>query len=437
MTAEESQLVAKYEALTAKRLPVLQALLAEAGKSQADPARLHAIIAEYDPLATESLTVLGELVALQARVAREAQQVADNGFQQAEMWMAGLVLLCLSGGLLYAMLNVRSVTRPLSDVGQVIEAAGVHNDFSRRVTVLRHDELGQMAQSFNGLMDKLASTFGSLGQEVQRFNQAAASVSDSAAQVSQASEHSSQAAVAMAATVEQMMVAVQHISDSAKQAQQQTTQVQTHSEQGEQVVLQTVAHIRVVADSVNGSAGEIGLLNEQALKISSVVQVIRDIADQTNLLALNAAIEAARAGEQGRGFAVVADEVRKLAERTSQSTSEIGSLLGCVGTGTRQAVETMQQTVAQVVSSVEMAQGAQSSIGDMRSNAEQVLESVANISLALGEQSSANQMIAQKVEMVAQAAEENSAIIRQVAESAADVSRTAERMRETMAQFRV
>ncbi|NDV13208.1 methyl-accepting chemotaxis protein [Crenobacter caeni] len=437
LTDEEAGLVKRYEALTQARLPVLEKLRAGARQPGTELATLEALQVDYDRRADEALQVLGELVLLQARVAAEARAAAQADYERTLLLLSGLLLASVAGGLLYTFLNVRSVAAPLEAVGQVIEAASLRGDFRQRVKVAHNDEVGRMAHAFNGLLDSLAVTFRDLGGEVAGFRKLAAEVSASATQVAAVSEQSSQASVAMAATVEQMMVAVQQITDNAQQANLQTRKAREGAGNGEAVVRQTVGQIGEVAGSVEAGAAEVELLNEQAQKISSVVQVIRDIADQTNLLALNAAIEAARAGEQGRGFAVVADEVRKLAERTSLSTGEISGLLGEVSSGTQQAVASMQKTVGQVTQSVARAREAQDAIGEVHGNAEQILEQVEGISLALSEQSAANQAIAQKVETVAQAAEENSRVVRQVAGAAGEVSSAAERMHAALARFSV
>lgn len=188
--------------------------------------------------------------------------------------------------------------------------------------------------------------------------------------------------------------------------------------------------ISVAGSSVEGlarSAGEIG----------GIVQLIKEIAEQTNLLALNAAIEAARAGEQGRGFAVVADEVRKLAERTASSTQEIAAVIGKIQDGTRKAAEEMEAGVRQVDAGVELANRAGATVTDIRNDADRVTHVVDDISLALGEQSAATREIAQRVEQIAQGSDRNRSIVANTAASARELTQLAQRLEQIAARFRV
>ena len=208
------------------------------------------------------------------------------------------------------------------------------------------------------------------------------------------------------------------------------------AEGGEQKVATATDEMQRIAGTVSTAADKIRSLEARTNEISSIAGVIKEIAAQTNLLALNAAIEAARAGEQGRGFAVVADEVRKLAERTSAATEEIGGMIGAIQGDTSSAVGTMDQALPQVERGVELAQEAAQSLRDIRDGASTTLSRIRDVALATREQSAASNAIAQQVESIAQMVEETSASMQQTAESAHSLERVARDLGDLVARFR-
>jgi methyl-accepting chemotaxis protein len=192
-----------------------------------------------------------------------------------------------------------------------------------------------------------------------------------------------------------------------------------------------------IAQSVGEASKVIEVLGENSKEISNVVQVIREVADQTNLLALNAAIEAARAGEQGRGFAVVADEVRKLAERTAQSTGDISTMIGKIQVSANEAVEQMQKVVEQVESGQQLAQEAGKRILSIRDETGKVSDAMTEISNALKEQGEASNDIAKHVESIAQITDENNAAAEETSSNAQRLDELAKNVQDTIGQFKV
>jgi methyl-accepting chemotaxis protein len=192
-----------------------------------------------------------------------------------------------------------------------------------------------------------------------------------------------------------------------------------------------------ISASVRESSAVILDLEQRSRDISAIVKAIKEIAEQTNLLALNAAIEAARAGEQGRGFAVVADEVRKLAERTTLSTQEIAGMIDQIQKGTRTAVSSMEAGMRRVDSGVELAGQAGDAIGRIKASAEQVVGVVDSISAALREQSAASNDIARKVEQIAQMSEENTAAVQNTAVTARDLGQLSAFLESAVKRFNI
>ncbi|KAF0203337.1 MAG: methyl-accepting chemotaxis [Gallionellaceae bacterium] len=255
--------------------------------------------------------------------------------------------------------------------------------------------------------------------------------------LSETGKEQADSATDMAASVEEMTVSILHISDSAVEAQRMSGDAGRKSGASGQVVKQSADEMRHISESVAETAQKIAALELAATEISTIVMVIRGIADQTNLLALNAAIEAARAGEQGRGFAVVADEVRKLAERTGKSTQEISTMVERIQGITQEAVRGMSANVAQVNQSAGFAQEAGQSINDIQDAGQRVLSAVDDIASALSEQSSASHNIARGVEHIAQMTESSSAAMAQTSTLAGTLEQSASELDKMVGRFKL
>ncbi|MCK6404574.1 MAG: methyl-accepting chemotaxis protein [Rhodocyclaceae bacterium] len=413
----------------------LPALL-ESGKD-AEAARL--MRTEVVPALNALLAAMEELVQLQGRIleesAAEAKAVYETSRSQMLIGLAAAVVL----GFFLARWVVLSVTGPLGgEPGAVKEIAEriAGGDLGGTLTVRPGDERSLIA-AMHKMQQNLRDMVSGLQRNAESVSSAAQQLSTSAAQVAIATSSQSEAASSMAAAVEQMTVSVNHVSERANETHTITSSTGTLSHEGNQVINQTLDEMREVARIVGEAAVTIERMGQNSQQISSIVQVIKDVADQTNLLALNAAIEAARAGEQGRGFAVVADEVRKLAERTTKATAEIGSMIGAVQTSATEAVDTMQLAVERVTVGVDRAHNASTAMTEISAGAETAVLMVNEISSALREQSVASNDIAANVEKIAQMSEENGAATREVAETAGLLERLAVEARASVAQFRL
>jgi methyl-accepting chemotaxis protein len=285
-----------------------------------------------------------------------------------------------------------------------------------------------MAESMRKLVSGVSDSSAQLGVAAGELQQAANSAMES-------SQQASQSASGIAASVEQMSVSISHVADNANHAAQISEEAKSVTESGRAVVGRAMNDLERVAGDINESAGLIESLGERSKQISSVVGVIREIAEQTNLLALNAAIEAARAGEQGRGFAVVADEVRKLAERTAMSTQEISTTVQAILDETGTAVKRMQAVSTSMAGSVGLAREAGDSLATIDERAQQTVDTVQNIADSTREQSSASQEIARLVENIAQMAEGSSSLAITNSERARHLQSLATQLQAQLSRF--
>ncbi len=367
------------------------------------------------------------------------EQLKNDAFATADqahmmlLIMGGLIFL-ITTGLVFFL--ARSITRPLSKMQKAIEEIEKNGDFTRRIEIDSQDEVGRTAKSFNDLIGSLQATFSQVLGSLVKVSEAARDLSISSNQVAERTAQQSEDTAAMAATVEQVTVSINHVSRNAIDALDISRKSGDLSTQGGNVIQDAGREMMQIAETVRQTSAAIEDLGQQSNQISSVVQVIKEVADQTNLLALNAAIEAARAGEQGRGFAVVADEVRKLAERTSKATEEISHMIGAIQASAHTAVSSMNDAVSKVGDGVTLAEQAGDAINHIKAGASQVIDMVNSISSSLMEQSSASNDIAGHVEKVAQATEENSAAAAQTAAAAGILEGLADTMRVAVGKFR-
>ena len=380
---------------------------------------------------------LVKLIALQTQATADEFANATANYQRTRSLSIISLIGAVTLGLLLAWKTIRSITKPLHKMRATITAVEETGDFTHRIALVGTDEACQTAKSFDDLMASLQATLRQVLHSTDDVSRSAQALSTAAGQVAASSSQQSEAASAMAATVEEVTASIHHISDSANEALDISQKSDELSSQGSAVIHQAAAEMAHIAETVRHTSEAIEELGLRSNKISAIVQVIREVADQTNLLALNAAIEAARAGEQGRGFAVVADEVRMLAERTSKATGDITQMIAAMQNSAQEAVTAMGEAVAKVGDGAALAQQAGDTINQIKHGADQVVDVVNNISAALKQQNTASQDISSHVEKVAQMSEKNSAAAGASADAAQQLEELACTLRTSVARFKI
>jgi methyl-accepting chemotaxis protein len=353
--------------------------------------------------------------------------------------LAGLLgLTCLTLLLVVSTRVSRSIFVRFQEIIQRIkDVAQGEGDLTKRVEITAQDEIGELAKWFNTFMDKLEQILQQVSTNTESLARTSEEISAASQDQARGAESQKDQTSQVATAMQEMASTVRQISENSEKAAGASQKAAQAAHQGGRVVDETLSRMRAIASSVGDTAGKVQELGKRSDEIGRIIGVIDDIADQTNLLALNAAIEAARAGEQGRGFAVVADEVRKLAERTSTATKEITGMISNIQAETKSAVIAMQAGTQEVEKGVESTSQAGSSLHEIIQMSEQVGDMITHIATAATEQSAATEEINNNVEQISQIASSAVAGAQQTASALHDFSGLALNLRQLVGQFRL
>lgn len=330
----------------------------------------------------------------------------------------------------------RYVVKPVSDVSKHLHEI-VDGDFTRQVDIDGRDAIGDLlcaAQSNKVLMGAVIDQIKGTANEVDKH---AGYLAQAAEKARASSYGQSEASHAMASNIEEISVSIDHVADNADEVHR-TSEISAESaEKGGATVRDVIGDMASINIEVLAAANAVKLLGDRSAEIQGIVKAIRAIADQTNLLALNAAIEAARAGEQGRGFAVVADEVRKLAEQTSKFTTTISQVVDGIGIDTKDAIRMIEAVVEKVHHGEHLAETAGAAIAEIAQGTGKVLSGVSDITSTIHEQSAASREITVQVDKIALMAEENSASIMRIDDSAKTLEALSGNLKNLTDSFKV
>jgi len=382
-------------------------------------------------LKSQLLKQAGEVRKMSGENANRVMKKGEQG-RSLSLFAVGLALLT---GLILVAVTLRYVSRYLHQARNVVSIISDSGDLTIPVPPARYDEIGEILVQLAIMRNKLHELISDLVDKINRIGQASVALTDAAGISTRITNSQSEAASNMAASVEGLSVSVDQVRDHASESRKLSEAASKQSLDGGEIIHSAAGEITRIADNVKSASDSVSTLEGYSSQISGVVKIIREIADQTNLLALNAAIEAARAGEHGRGFAVVADEVRKLAERTSVSTQEITGMIVKIQDGTRQAAQEMENSVSKVSEGVELARRAGNAVSAIRASTVASTAAVCHITNALQEQSSAVHNIALQVEKVALGAKENTVSVENTSNAAQNLKELADELERLSARF--
>lgn len=349
------------------------------------------------------------------------------------MLLAGMVL-----GLLLAWAVSFMITCPLSNAVEAMkDISEGDGDLTSRLKVTGTDEIGQLAESFNGFISKIQQIIQEVTASTSQLSAAAEEMSMITGETQSGVQRQQTETSLVATAMNEMSSTVHEVANNAESAASAASQADNQAEQGKQIVSSTMSSITALASEVETASNVINQLEKDSESIGSILEVIRGIAEQTNLLALNAAIEAARAGEQGRGFAVVADEVRSLASRTQESTQEIQDMIERLQKGSRDAVTAMEAGKEQAHQTVGQASQAEASLSEISSAVAQINEMNAHIAQAARQQGEVAEETNKNIVNITQVAEGTANGAEQLATASQEMASLAVNLESQVSHFKI
>lgn len=379
-------------------------------------------------------TAGNDLRAASLTLAEQKIAQRDHEAVAARSLLTSVALLALAVGVLAGWLITRQITEPLRQT--LAQAARIaRGDLSQVETVARRDEMGQLQRSMCEMTLSLRQLIGGIDQSVEHLSQAASQLAGASAdtleRITQQREETDQVATAM----NQMSATVQEVAQNAEHASLAATDADQQAQMGDQVVAEAIARIEQLAMQMDRCLTSMQHLAGESQRIGSILDVIKSVSEQTNLLALNAAIEAARAGEAGRGFAVVADEVRGLAQRTQQSTEEIEHLIESLHQGTDEVTSLLDSSKTLTEQSVELSRRAGDALGQITRTVSNIQGMNQQIATASEEQSVVAEQINRSVISVREASDHTSSASEQTATSSGELQQLGQQLRGMVGRF--
>ncbi|MDX8380277.1 MAG: methyl-accepting chemotaxis protein [Gallionella sp.] len=342
-----------------------------------------------------------------------------------------LVLYFIIGGMISFM------TRPARELQKIMHDMQVSGDLSKRVVVRSRDEIGLAAQSFNDLAQSFQVIVSQVGGHAEHVVNAAHRLSENAGEIAQGLQQQADAAITTSGAVSQVSVSINHVAESASRVAHLSEESADRAQQGQISLQGMMQELQQVELSVNEIASSVGEFVSNTQSIANMTQQVRDIAEQTNLLALNAAIEAARAGEQGRGFAVVADEVRKLAEKSALSATQIDEVTQTIGVQSGQVDKTVQRGIKALKNSnahINEVTRVLTASNELVAGVNRGLEEIVG---AINQQRDASHEIARNVESIASMTHKSNQVVKRTVEEATKMDVISENLIETVGKFKV
>ncbi|MCP4581527.1 MAG: methyl-accepting chemotaxis protein [candidate division Zixibacteria bacterium] len=346
--------------------------------------------------------------------------------------------LAISATIIIGIILGRHVSRRINEVTDVIQdlAKGA-GDLTKRLNTGSKDEIGVLAGWFNTFMDKLHDIIAQVANNAEELSIASNKVSSLAEELSAGVKEQTNQTSQVSIAIEEMTGTIVETSKNTGNAANKAKEASEHSQKGSRLANDTSQGMEEIVTSSEQSARNIISLSDKAAAIGEIIKVIDDIADQTNLLALNAAIEAARAGEQGRGFAVVADEVRKLADRTTKATGEVADTIKGIQTDVASSNEQMVEAGEKVDKGKELVNQTNNSLNEIYSTVETVQEIMGQVATAAEQQSAAAEQISKIIENTERISQESEVSTEQAASAAEELNRQTEELRNLVGGFKL